>query len=152
MLIKLNHAKRINKMTYKQTLVFEGYTISIIDQSYTTYATPSCIVDKGENLTSELTAGFTAIDTIITNISKKFFFKLNTKGKAAIQSFIDSCDMISELQRNALFERLCNRALELFFSTGSFNEIKLFVPHVISQKSKDESITLPLGSFSYIAK
>lgn len=139
-------------MTYKNTLIFEGYTITIIDESYTTYATPSCIVDKGENLIGELTAGITAIDSIITNISKKFFFKLNAKGKAAIQSFIDSCDMISELQRDALFERLCNRALELFFSTGSFNEVKLFVPQVISQKSKDESITLPLGSFSHVAK
>lgn len=127
---------------------YKGYSVEVSDNGYTIYSDENTIVDKGENLANCFTAYGVAIQFIKRELLGHFAFYLNEKGKAVIKTVSDSCDTLTDEQKERVFNRLCERALRVHESTGVLVPSIVFVPSIMTGKKDNESITLSPDCFT----
>ena len=130
------------------TETYKGYSIEVSDDGYTIYSDKETIVDKGENLANCFTAYGVAIQFIKRELLGRFAFYLNEKGKTLIKTVSESCDTLTDEQRERVFNRLCERALRVHESTGVMIPSVVFVPSIMTGKTDNESITLTPDCFT----
>lgn len=131
------------------TETYKGYSVVVSDNGYTIFSDKETIVDKGENLANVFTAYGVAVQFIKRELLGRFAFYLNEKGKAVIKTVADSCDTLTDEQRDCVFNRLCERALRVHESTGVMIPSIVFVSAIMTGKKEDESITLTPDCFTF---
>lgn len=128
--------------------VFKGYSVAVTDNGYTIYTDINTIADKGENFSDCFKAYGMAIQFIKSELLGHFAFYLNEKGKSLIRAVTDTCDTLTDEQKEHVFNRLCERALRVHELTGVLIPSVVFVSTLMTGKKDNESITLTPDCFT----
>ncbi|WP_295914577.1 hypothetical protein [uncultured Bartonella sp.] len=131
-------------------LPFKGYTVVLKDDGYVIFLDDNEIIHERHDLDNYLEGGEAAENYINEELTKKYRFRLNKKGREHLNVFVDSCSKLSATEKETLYFYLVCRIEEVRKRVTFSQIVEMPVPPNLSKKNGGEVLKFCPKEFSHI--